>query len=447
MFPFTLFGILFDVRATILAGLCICSVFQAHIVRAFIEVNYLKLYYFDTFLLLFIIITLFKSIGKSAKVLRIYLKHINIFYIIMVFFLALKVVQSGITVDALRNMALFYYFLLIPPLVFLVADFKTIIRICIRLITYSYCFNTVFLLVIIVVASVGFKEDFFIQTSRGIDRPVSDIFQLVPVGAILLTSSITAALLPDKSVRLVVKLPYIIYIIANALTYFNRSLFLGVAAGLFIGWYCKQKIKTALITGVALIFFALLVGPSVLSSLSEQHSSSSTWRLAVWQVTMESILENAIFGHSFATTTIESLDLEDESLENISIGKKARYAHNSYLTILYYGGFLFGGVLIFVLLWVFIRLFKSARRAHFERISDRYVAPLLRAYTAALVCAGLNVVLESPREAVAFWVLFSMSIMYLLFVGPVEEWVIPKKNIRQSTSEPSIPILQHREDL
>ncbi len=345
-----------------------------------------------------------------------------------------------LSVVTLRNSAMFYY----PPLVLYVVAFYLRNHGGIRdFSTVAMSGYGVFVPVaIIFTISLLLGEPgrlFRYNEYGGLIIPIEPLHVLAPPalhGNLILLAMLVSALLFQRGVRFYWKLLLISFLVFDAVLYLNRALWLAIAAGLVAGVVLNVSRRNALVLGISLVaaMGIAIVTPVIRDYLAQQHSGTSEWRLAVWSLTFDEIMDAPLFGHSLGRYVVDQKmeqklarkfgsppalrrqasrqQAERGNVESVrpppTRVRHPRYPHNSYLSLLYYGGLLVGGTIILFILWVLWRLYQRYWSNNSD--ADRAVtAAFFRAISAGCVYNLFNVVLETPTEAWTFWVAVALG--------------------------------------
>lgn len=332
-------------------------------------------------------------------------------FVIVFAMLLLKVAQGGGSAETLRNAALFFYGPAVVMGALLAAeqlDLKHLVpQAYLRMLALCALIPGLVLLGL----ALGLRSWLLVDLGRqDLARPVG-VLDWLPPGSLVLLGFCAAGFLPSRETPWTWRLPLLLLLAYDAATYLNRALWIGIACGLALHW--------AVVRGwwrgfVPLLMVVVALGMSM-ETLREQvgegHYQSSEWRLLAWTLTSAAILDQPLIGHDYSESLLSQVLVLPESLRSmqeadLSISVEARSPHNSYLSLLFFGGVVQGGAVMVFIVHALVRLARAIaalrRRGRCIPMADA----VLRGGTAVTVYAGFNVVLETPIEGLAFWMIF-----------------------------------------
>jgi O-antigen ligase len=206
----------------------------------------------------------------------------------------------------------------------------------------------------------------------------------------------------------------------------TRNVWIATAASFFFWQLFVKKVRISAklllsYTLLAVVFGLLIVGLSntdytgesvsvnyrlaATSIVQPEKSANAMSRLSWWRDAVEiTINENPLLGRPFGSVTLFTK-------YDLKYGRHIRMAfHNSYITVLYYTGFLGLSLLLLIayrILRLGLRQIHSARAPETERLS----AALTTSFFFYCVVAFFNVILEGPQSAMFFWLIAGLLIV------------------------------------
>jgi len=330
----------------------------------------------------------------------------------------LKLIEVGISAESVRNAAVFYYFVatcLGLAYVHRHVDLKYAIP---SLFLRSIPIAAIVPAVCLVGISLGGRELVLDSIGRqGLVTPAG-ILALAPPGSLVLLSFLGAGFLVEDRVPLWSRAAIVVLLIYDFVTYWDRALWLAISFGIAVGWMVKKGWRSVLL--VACVLAALMTtADTIRSSVAEGHNKSSEWRLLAWGVTVIGIADRPFWGHPYDKSVFgQVLQTSDSqtaiAASNIRLNEQARSPHNSYLTLLFFGGIVQGGAVIVFILGTLIGLGRELAWRIRVRSPSWLGEAVFRGGCACALYAGFNVVLESPVEAITFWILFFPAWLWLM---------------------------------
>lgn len=443
---------MFSVRGAMLALLLLPSFLGRTVVKSQLTLPGsfpIPLYTFDTILAVLCVYIAYRWVVSTDKGrspgLAFTRDHALIAAIIVITIVAklgAELAASRISSISIRNSAMFYYPLLVPVVVTYYlhrfgspSDF----------ISGGLAGLTLFVPATIVLAlSLRLGDPWHLiqhETQGGMAQPIDVLLPFSPPvfqGNLILLAMLAAAVLPYKKIGMPWKALLAIFLAFDVLSYLDRAMWIAIGAGIAAGLAVRLKRRAAIATVLiaTISVGALLVGPAR-QYFAKQHHSTSEWRLAVWNMTFSRIKEHPLRGHALNAYVV------DPSMEGALVSifgppkgsvspasgtgsarpnagtersttplrRHPLYPHNSYLSLIYYGGIVGGGSII---LLIGLTIFQSLRqywRAD-TRDDEAFALAVFRALVAGTAYAAFNVVLESPTEAWTFWIAVTLGWWY-----------------------------------
>lgn len=322
--------------------------------------------------------------------------------------LLVKVAAGGMSGEVLRNAAVFYYFPCICLAGAAIArriDFK-------RVLPYVYLRSLIFAAfapaVVLVGIAVGARDTVLEGSHQGVGP--AGILAWLPPGSLLLLSFCAAAFLFDRGTPLLWKAVIVLLLAFDALSYWNRAMWFGLACGIACHWAIVRGWWRGVLPACAALAAVTLITPTIEDSLRQEHNESSEWRLLIWALAAGQIAEQPLVGHSYGESLLDQLVSGPESQQamadaSIRIDAQARSPHNSYLSLLFFGGVVQGGAVIFFILGTLISLGRAVVRLRRLGLQSATGEAVFRGAVAVSVYAAFNVVLESPVEGITYWMI------------------------------------------
>lgn len=326
-----------------------------------------------------------------------------------------RVVESGIGGDTVRNAALFYYFPATMLSVMWLADRVSIQRILPVLYLKGLSFVALAQGIVLIGIALNHRESVLVSLHQGMSEPAGWL-QWLPPGSLVLLSFCGAAFLPDRSTPIASRAVIALLLVYDAVTYGNRAMWVGIIAGLSAGGLIAMGWRKALISVVmAAATLATINAAGLRDTVKDGHNESSEWRLLAWTLTAASIADKPLAGHPFHSSLLtQVLDLPDSQVAIVEaalpISAQARSPHNSYLSLLFFGGLVQGGAIILFILGTVYRLGRALVRARkHNQAADKTAQAVFRGTIAVIVYSGFNVVLETPIEGTTFWIVIACA--------------------------------------
>lgn len=406
--------LLLDGRAGMLPILILPGLFGAapwnSPVRAYFGPDALPLYFFDAVILLTGAIGFLEALFRTGSVAHRFLRENWLAIFAVIVLLVAKIAQARDLGEAARNAAEFYYF---PAIGFTLTYIGARIDLR-RLIPWLYLEVLPALAIVpaIVVAGImlGQRELVLDEFGRqGIVTPAG-ILAWFPPGSLVLLSFLSAAFLFERRAPAWSRVAIGILLTYDAVTYGNRALWVAIAVGIGVHWLLRRGWKGLFLT-VAMLAVMTLSSATIREVAAEGHNNSSEWRLLVWGLTAFAIADSPITGHSYDISLLGQVLPSAESQFAIEeagmrVEERARSPHNSYLSLLFFGGIVQGGAIMAFLGWTLIRLALQLMRRERSQQRSWFAESVFRGAVACAAYAAFNVVLESPIEAICFWLLF-----------------------------------------
>jgi hypothetical protein len=324
----------------------------------------------------------------------------------------LKVAQSGVSGETVRNAALFYY----PPAVLLfvaaLAERLDVVRIVPALLLESSALTLLAPLLVLAAFMLGVGDELLAPLRQGIVEPVGWL-KWLPPGSLILLTFLSAAYLFGPGPRLL-RLGVAALLAYDAVTYGNRAMWMGIVAGYAAGISVRLGWKRSALIALPIALALGVAAPSLVDRLGEGHNESGEWRLLAWGLTVAGIADAPVLGHPYSDSVLGQLLADPDSQEalggsDIRINSQARSPHNSYLTLLFFGGAVQGGAVIVLILGTLTALWHRVALARRRGRPDDTGEALLRGGVAIAVYAAFNVVLESPIEGITFWLVIALA--------------------------------------
>ncbi len=342
--------------------------------------------------------------GAAGRLLR----DCGALFALVAVMLVVKVLQGGASAETLRNAALFFYGPAVALTAMLVAQRLPLEQ----LIPLAYLrlmpLLTLVPALVLVAIALGLRDWVLVDLGRqDLIRPVG-VLDWMPPGSLVLVGYCAAAFLPDRRTPWTWKLPLLLLLAYDASTYLNRALWIGIGAGITLHWALLRGWWRGLLPLLLALALASLSLETLRDRIGEGHNQSSEWRLLAWTLTGLSILDQPLLGHDYGESLLGQVLVLPESVQSMQeaelrIDPQARSPHNSYLSLLFFGGLVQGGAVIGIIGWSLVRLARAitalARRGRRHPMADA----VLRGAVAIVVYSGFNVVLETPIEGIAFW--------------------------------------------
>lgn len=192
----------------------------------------------------------------------------------------------------------------------------------------------------------------------------------------------------------------------NFLTYFRRSLFLGVVISALFVYFFNDKVSRIKIKRITLlcalpVLMAIIIWGSSIPNLWRSHASGAWWRMVVWGETMSRISEKPIFGWGMGPPIVKREMIPDFARTNDP--------HNSFLAILFRMGMLGFGTFMLLLFIFYLQSIRFLLATKDSQIRA-YVLGLLGCHIFMIVFSFFNVVLEGPHHGIWFWIIMGLTI-------------------------------------
>jgi hypothetical protein len=375
-------------------------------VRLNIMIGSTPIYLYDFTLILFSILSIIKVNNYHLK---IFIKENWGILSIVIGGLLFKFYSYGVNSETIRNAAIFYYPIIVSFTLMLIYKRRSSGK-EVFLILQKFLPVLALIPIVVIVGFIFFgKESVLSEIHQGILIP-SGILSFFYFGSLILLTFYGAAFLPHPKVQLTSKVFIVLLFVYDAMIYMNRSVWVAVIAAYICSWIFLNKKKALpifLMLVVSVMFY--LIKPY--KGLEGAHNNSSGWRLLVWSSTIDSILNKPLIGHSTSQSILSDISDDVNSIQDdIVVSSKARSPHNSYLSLLYYGGLFIGGSIILFLLKIVYKLYKQSVLTR----EDEDIKAWFRGVIAVIIYSGFNVVLESPIEGVFFWVIVISAYLNLI---------------------------------
>ena len=366
------------------------------------------LYLFDLIIFAATGVAIIKGIGRQNSKSTNFIRQNWVILTIICIMLVYKIVDGDFAGATIRNAALFYYF---PSICLIMAminkhlDIKNIVPWLILRLLPLTAFAP---LVVLIGIAIGARDLVLVNIQQGMVEPIAPLVWLPP-GSLITLTFCGAAFLFDRHTALRWKLVIVVLLAYDFVTYFNRAMWVGIIAGICVNWVVFRGWKRgALPVLITLIVVSMSLG-ALRDVMKEGHHDSSEWRLLAWKLTLDRIIERPLVGHSYNESLLTQVLDNPESLQAIDtvgllIDPQARSPHNSYLSLLFFGGLLQGGSVILFILFTLTKLAKGIVRKKHEVVHKPMSEAVFRGAVAVVVYAGFNVVLETPIEGITFWI-------------------------------------------
>lgn len=329
-----------------------------------------------------------------------------------------KIAESGPGSDTVRNAALFYYFPATVLSAMWLADRIDLKRMLPAIYLNSLAFVALAQGVVLLGLALNHREAVLVSLHQGLSEPAGWL-QWLPPGSLVLLSFCGAAFLTDRRTPIAWRGVIALLLVYDAVTYGNRAMWLGILAGLGAHWLMTLGWRKALaVTLVASASFAAFNATGWRDTVKEGHNESSEWRLLAWALTSVAIVDKPLIGHPYHSSLLtQVLDLPDSQSAMIEaalpISAQARSPHNSYLSLLFFGGAIQGGTIIVFVLGTVWRLGRALVRAARQGLEVSAAAhAVFRGTVAVIIYTSFNVVLETPIEGTTFWLIIAAAWMW-----------------------------------
>lgn len=377
-------------------------------VRASLGGTDLPLYLFDLVILLAAGISLVRGIRQPHSESGRFVRRTWPLLMVVGVVILLKVAEAGATGDSLRNAALFYYFPAICLSIALVAkklDIKTIVPW-----VYLRVLPLVALAPVVVLAGIalGAGELVLKPIHQGMVEPAGALAWLPP-GSLVLLSFCAAAFLFDRTTALRWKLVIVVLLVFDFATYFNRAMWLGIMAGIGVHWVILRGWRRGVLPALFVVVATVMALNTLRDVVRESHHESSEWRLLAWGLTTANIIDKPLWGHAYGESLLAQVLALPDSVKamgeaELMINPVARSPHNSYLSLLFFGGLLQGGAVILFVLMTLARLGRGIVRLRHRAAHAPVPEAVFRGAVAVVAYSGFNVILETPVEGITYWI-------------------------------------------
>lgn len=378
-------------------------------VHAYIGSESFPLYIYDAVLVICATLSTVSCLRGHNEVAKLWFQANWIGVTLIASGLVAKIARSGLNGEALRNAALFYYF----PAVCLTAalaarriDVKQIVPV---LYLRSLAVVGIAPLLVLLGLWLGLGDAVTTTVQQEIVLPAGAL-EWLPPGSLLLLTFCASAFLPDPRTGKHWKALILLLLLYDFVTYLNRAMWIGIFVGIAASWIIRKGLLRGFLPALLLSAAAVVVVPPLSDAIRAGHNESSEWRLLAWGLTAGAIIESPISGHSYSESLLAQIVGLPESKQamheaSLRISEQARSPHNSYLSLLFFGGLWQGLPILVFIIAALLSLARLTRHRRRERRPQLQAEAVLRGAIAAVVYSAFNVVLESPVEGITFWMI------------------------------------------
>jgi O-antigen ligase len=381
-------------------------------VRAYVGSATFPVYVFDAVLVLCCLVAIAEALINRATPAARFIRANWITLGLVGTGVLVKVASSGISGEALRNAALFYYFPCVCLTCALIARRLDLKRVLPQVYMRSLAFTSVAPVVVLIGVAVGAGEVVLISSHQGVEP--GGILAWLPPGSLMLLSFCVAAFLFNRTTPWLWRAIIVALLAYDAISYWNRAAWLGFACGIGCHWAMIRGWWRGVLPAFVALLALAVIGSNVQDSVREGHNESSEWRLLLWTLAAGEIVAHPIRGHSYGESVLEQVLSVPESQSavadaSIRVDEAARSPHNSYLSLLFFGGLLQGGAVICFIIATLVSLGRAIVRLHRMGLQEPSCDAVFRGAIAVSVYAAFNVVLESPVEGITYWTIIYVA--------------------------------------
>lgn len=374
-------------------------------VRAYFGSADLPIYVFDALLVIGSVLAVADAVRARTSAVTRFLHDNWLTVTVVGAGILVKIAGSGVTGETLRNAALFYYF----PAVFLTLtlilpriDLKRVIP---AVYLRSLPMVAIAPVVVLIGIAVDARDVVLTFAHQGVEP--AGILGRLPPGSLALLSFCAAAFLFNGRAPWPWRLVIVVLLAYDAVTYGNRAMWFGISAGIGVHWAMVRSWRAVVLLCAALVVVGFAT-PVLLDSVRASHNESGEWRLLVWTLAGAAIVDSPLGGHPYGQSVLDQVLGVPESRQAIAdaairVDSQARSPHNSYLSLLFFGGVVQGGAIILFISRTLGSLGRAIVRLRREGLYHPDADGVFRGAVAVTVYAAFNVVLESPVEGITFW--------------------------------------------
>lgn len=331
-------------------------------------------------------------ISYSFKNIKTYLaKEVIIIFIVACIYLVVSIVLNKDTTLAIRQFMLFGYMFIgyILTIRLIKSKSSSLIRLIIFISIAAFILQFLFILYLVLFKSLNITSNIKMYYSP-----------LVIMGLITFTSYSLIFIKNNLKKSILVFTTLIL-----SYTTHHSSALLASACIIFIYIFIRSDFSLKILFSVCSLLLLIYIN----NNNKEFNDGNASWRKIYWKYSVDVIFNKnyALIGEGFGVRYAPDklIDLMSYEIGSDHLGREDKAyvtpMHNSFLTIFFHIGFLFG---VIILLPIFLVFFRRIKFANTKTSSQKDF--LLLNVIGLSIWSSFNVILELPHSSLYYWLIF-----------------------------------------